>query len=366
MACKFFWNNLWKDYSITETSEHERFPAENTQHRDFNKAWRSNYGAGSGWGNFLIVDAENDRLDFEDFGTTIRVAAIVPGEYTAEELAAHIEAQMDATASADTFTVEYLESSNKFKITDDAGIFELLWNSGPNSGRSIATTIGFDDSADDIGVANYTADDLRIHSEERITIDFGAATNIYAVIIRGHNFSASATVKAEFSADNFATVASTTSFTVQDDILALEWDAAKNYQYARVWIRDRENSDLYVSMGVVFIGGHFQPTNTFLEESQYTPADPSVLNQSEDGQYSSIQLSHYRIKGYGFIMGSSDKSTLESVFVEVGTTRGLFFTEDTSSYLTTTNYVKLNSFQFQSLLHSTGVWRLDVEMEKLR
>ena len=79
MSIKFFYANLWDDYTITETSEHENFPAEYTQHRDFNKAWRSNYGAGSGWGNFKVEAGVNDKVDFEDNGSTTRVATLTPG-----------------------------------------------------------------------------------------------------------------------------------------------------------------------------------------------------------------------------------------------------------------------------------------------
>lgn len=298
---KFFYDNLIKIYTPTETSEHENFPVENLQHRDFNKAWRSRYGAGSGWGNFKIVAGVNDKADFKDFGGTVRVATLTPGEYNADEYIAHVATQMGATPTTDTFTGEYLESSNKFKITDDAGNFELLLNTGANKSTSWADTVGFDDSADKTGADNYTANNVRIHSEERIIVDLTTNTNIYGIEIRGHNFSASATVEAIFSDDAWATIAEHPDFTVQDNIMILEWDVPKDYRYAGIRIKDPENSDLYVKVGVLSISPQLQPIINFLSpEPDIDRIDPSVVFESGAGQESSLQQDSYDTWAYRF------------------------------------------------------------------
>ena len=363
---KFFHTNLFKTATITVTSEHVNFPKEKLQHRDFNKMWHSNHGAGSGWGNFLIVAAENDRLDFEDLGTTVRVAALTPGEYTADELAAHIETQMDATASTDTFTVEYLESSNKFKITDDAGIFELLWNSGANSGRSIATTIGFDDSADDTGADNYTADYVRIHSEERITGDLASIQDIYAMIIRGHNFQSAATVEAIFSADNWTTIAEAIAFTVQDNILVLEWDTPKQYRYAGYRIKDVDNPVFYVAAGVPYAGGQFQPETNFMGDGSIDRQDPSNVLPSENGQESSIQLDHFNVWAYSFhVKGLTEKGYFDALFNAMGNSKAFFYCEDPDLPLTTTKYVAVNSFGWSGR-RDVGLYTLSMQLREQR
>ena len=370
MACKFFYTNYWDNYTLTETSEHENFPAEYTQHRDFNKAWRSNYGAGSGWGNFNIVTGVNDKIDFEEVAANELTATLVQNEYTADELCTQIDTQLTAASGGGVvYTVTYSDTTNKFTLASDRGggkTFKLLWATGTNTATSVGDDIGFDVSADDNDAASHEADDLRIHSEERITIDFGAATNIYAVIIRGHNFSATATVEAIFSADAWTTIAEHPDFTVQDDIMVLEYNTPKNYQYVGIRIKDPENSDLYVKTGRPFFGSHFQPTRSFSEEASHVPLDPSVLLGSENGQLSSIQLDHSFTKTYGFIMESADKANFDTMFASRGTSKDLFITEDTSSYLTTTNYVQFNGWQYRSILHSSPVWRLDLEVEKLR
>ena len=371
MACRIYLNNLWDDYTVTGSSEHTNFPDDNTQHRDLNKCWRSNYGAGSDWGTFLIVTGANDKIDFEETVAAELTATLTAGERNADELCAEIKTRLDtAPGAASTYTVTYSDATNKFTIASNraggGGTFKMLWATGTNAATSVGTTAGFNVIMDKADAASHVADYVRIHTHECLTIDLGAAQNINAVIVRNHNITSGNVARVEFSTDNFTTVAESQAFTIQDNIMLYIWTTAKSYQYVRLWFEEPDHSDLYIKVGRVYIGGHFQPTRTFLEDSQYFPTDPSALNQSEDGQYSSIQLSHHWIKSYGFIMESADKSTFGSVFAEVGTSKGLFFCEDTGSYLTTTNYVKLNSFQFQSLLHSTDVWRLDVEMEKLR
>ena len=364
MACKFFYNNLWDDHTITETSEHENFLAENTQHRDFNKAWRSNYGAGSGWGNFLIILNDNDDIVFRETAIEAwRTATLDPGEYNADEVCAEIKDKMDAAGGGSVYTATYSDSTNKFTIASDGGgggLFQMN-----DTGNSALPTLGYTGTPY-AGALTYTADNLRIHSEERLVENLGAATNIYGIIIRGHNFSATATVDAIFSADAWTTIAEHPDFTVQDDIMILEYNTPKNYQYIGIRIKDPENSDLYVKTGRVFFGPHFQPMRSFLEESPYVPLDPSMLLASENGQFSSIQFDHYFTKAYSFIMGATDKSNFNTMFTSRGTSKDLFITEDTSSYLTTTDYVKFNGWQFRSILHSSSVWQLDLEVEKLR
>lgn len=364
---KFFYDNLWIQYDITATSEHENFPIENTQHRDFNKQWRSQYGAGSGWGNFTIESAVNDRIDFKDHGGTTRVASLTPGDYNADEYAAHIETQMEASGTGDTFTVVYLETTNQFKITDDAGTFELLLNSGVNKSRSFADTAGYDDSADKTGAASYTADEIRIHSEERNTIDLGAVTDIYAIIIRGHNFQSTATVEAIFSSDAWSTIAESVAFTVQDDILILEWDTPKEYRYVGYRIKDPDNSDLYVAVGVPFVGAHFQPTISFAAGGGIDRIDPSIVQSSEFGQESSIQIDHYDIPSYSFqVNKATEKAYFDAIFKAVGTSKPLFITEDPDSYLTTTKYVAINGWKWTATLRSIPLWLLSIDFREQR
>jgi len=109
---KFFYNNLIKTYTPTGTSQHENFPVENLQHRDFNKAWHSQHGAGSGWGNFKIVAGVNRAINFEETLGVELTATLTAGEYNADELCAEIKTQLEV-AGASTYTVTYYDSTNK-------------------------------------------------------------------------------------------------------------------------------------------------------------------------------------------------------------------------------------------------------------
>ena len=356
-SLKFFYDNLWNDETLVASSEHSNFPASNTQLRDFNNPWRSNYGAGSGWGTFTITANTNDRLDFIDSFVATLAAVLTPAAYTADTLAAHIKAQMDAV-SGDTWTVEYLESgasANKFKITSDdaggAGSVSLLWNTGANSARTIGSTIGYTLEGDSIGALTYTADDIRIHTTEYVIFTRTTTINVYGAIIRGHNFQAGATVKLVGSNDDFVTWHFSDTFTIQDDILILEYDTVKTYQDWGIYVYDVDNPAGYVEMGVVFLGAHFQPTKHFAYNRTITPEDPSLIKESEDGQVTSIQHSHFKTWQYQFL-GTNQKSSFDVMFDDRGFSKSLFICEDPDTPLTTTFYVMFRGWSWEHLFDS--------------
>jgi len=356
-SLKFFYDNLWNNETLSASSEHSNFPAANTQHRDFNKPWRSNYGAGSGWGAFTIIASTNDRLDFIDSHSVTLVASLTPGAYDADTLAAHIKTQMDAV-SADTWTVEYLETganANKFKITSDndggAGSVSLLWNTGVNAARSVDDTLGFTAEGDSAGALTYTADDIRIHTTEYVIFTRATTISIYGAIIRGHNFQAGATVKLVGSNDNFTTWHFSDTFTIQDDILILEYDTVKTYQDWGIYINDIDNPDGYVEMGVVFLGAHFQPAKHFAYNRIITQDDPSLVKESENGQVASIQRSHFQAWQYRF-QGTNQKANFNAMFDDRGFSKSLFICENPDTPLTTTFYVMFRNWSWEHLFDS--------------
>lgn len=363
----FCYDNYWDDYALTETTQHENFPSENTQHRDFNKAWRSQYGAGSGWGYFVVIDSgtyQNNKIDFEDNGTTTRTAILVAGVYDADTLKAHVETQMEATTT-DTFTVEYLESSNKFKITNDTGTFKLEWNTGTHKATSAAGLLGYDDSADDTGADNYTADYIRTHTYEYLKQDMGAQKNIYAVIIKGHNIQSSATRWFQVS-DNDVSY-DTYNFDHQADLLVLYWSTPKNKRYARPRFWDEDNPDLYLKMGRVYVGGQFAPTENFLHEGEIQRIDPSVVMESADGQESSLQQESFDTWTYTFrVKGSTQKGYFDTMFDVVGTSKALFIIEDSASPLTTTSYVRFTGWKWTPIRRDINLWYLSIGVKEQR
>ena len=361
---KFFYNNLFKTGTITATSEHVNFPKEKMQHRDFTKMWHSNHGAGSGWGYFYITPGVNDDIVFRETAVEAwRTATLDPGPYNVDGVCAEIKDKMDAAGGGSTYTATYSDNTNKFTIASNGGgggLFQMN-----DTGNTTLPTLGYTGTPY-TGALTYTADEIRIHSEERVACDFGGIEDIYSVIIRGHNFSSSAIVRVEFSDDNWVSWDESIPFTIQDDILVLEWDTPKTYQDCRIWIRDWENPDLYVAMGVPYMGGQFQPETNFMGDGSIDRQDPSNVLPSENGQESSIQLDHFDLLSYAFhVKGLTEKGYFDAFFDAMGNSKAFFYCEDPDLPLTTTKYVAINSFGWSGR-RDVGLYTLSMQLREQR
>jgi flagellar hook-associated protein 3 len=119
-------------------------------------------GAAVFWDDTLAVDDTNNRLDFSENGVDTLTAVIPDGEYSHTELAGIIEREMEnASAGAGGgvyYTVTYDEAAGSYAITraDPPGQLDLLWQSGPHAGVSIAPDLGFE--ADAAGAGGHTSD----------------------------------------------------------------------------------------------------------------------------------------------------------------------------------------------------------------
>lgn len=366
----FFHDNKWDDISdIVSRTESSNFVAENTQLRDFNEAWRSRFGAGSTWGVFNIT-AANNKLDFKDFSSVTRGATITIAEYTAPALAAEIETQLEAETT-DGFTVTYIESGadiNKFNIENDAGEFQLLWNSGANKSNSIADTIGFDDTYDDVNASDYTADYVRIHSYELLKGDLGSAMNILAFIIRGHNIQSGATKNIQAHAsDAWSSPTVSEAMTYGADIMGKIFSSVQSYRWWRALFQDADNSDGYIEVGRVFLGNGFQPTINFLSKSRVTKkVDPSIVKRSEAGQISTIQLDDYEVWQYNFrVIGSTQVGYFETMFDAVKKSLPLWICEDPDNFPAKTYYCQFVDWEWTPVYEVSDVYDLTIQVEEL-
>jgi hypothetical protein len=362
----FLWYNYWDLGTLTYSSQHSNFPAANTQRRWASETWRSRYGTNSGWGYFLIESSVNDRIDFEDSGTTTRVASLTPGAYDADTLAAHIETQMEAVTS-DLFTVSYSDSTNKFTITNNTGTFELLWNSGSNKSRSAADTLGYDDSADDTGAAGYTADNIRIHSEEWLKNDLGSAQSIQAFLFKKHNLSSTATAKIQgHTSDSWTSPDVDVSLSLTSDITIYYWSSAQNKQWWRYYVNDAENSDGYVEAGRLFLGGYFSPTVNMRKDYGKDYEDPSDLMYSDGGQLSVNRKTKYITMNMVFeYVTAADLATFEAMWDHLGKTREFFFTRDRDLASTTTQYMRIAHKNAQHIAQES-FYIISLVLEELR
>jgi len=364
----FLYEDFFKTATLTATSEATYFPKENVQNRDHKKRWRSNFGEGSGWGNFEIAASVNDRLDFKDSTSTVRAASLTPAVYTADTLFAHLKTQMEAVCS-DTFTWAYLESGsdkNKFKVTIGSGTFELLTNSGANKNRSVFPTIGYSDTADKTGASNYTADYVRIHTSEALKGNLGASKGIYGCIIRGLNIQTGGTLKAIFSSNNWSSIAETIALDKNTKYAIKLWGTAKNYQYAGALIEDIDNPAGFVDQGVVSFLSKFQPEINFLNETAIKPEDPSLIFENEEGTEDTQQLPRYRTKPYVFMVkGSTQKGYFEAMEEAVGTSKYLYIVEDPDSALATVKQVRILSWDWSCIKYSTVYWQLTLMVKEI-
>lgn len=107
----------------------------------------------------LTTTASNKFLDFTD--STVTAYEISVAEKTWKDpyqLGEAIESAMNATASGDTFTVSYSDTTLKYTIASDNATFAILWQTGTHGSGGldthIGTLLGFDDAADDSGQTN--------------------------------------------------------------------------------------------------------------------------------------------------------------------------------------------------------------------
>jgi hypothetical protein len=106
--------------------------------------------------NPVEITASTDTIDFDDGAA--RVATIAAGWYkTPQDLAIAVETAMNASPSADTFTVSYSNSTGRITIASSGATFELLFATGVSIAQSAGPKLGF--AATDLtGALTYTGD----------------------------------------------------------------------------------------------------------------------------------------------------------------------------------------------------------------
>lgn len=365
---KFFYDNKWDNISdITPRTEQTYFPAENTQHRDFNFPWESRHGAGTGWGWFSITSSTN-KLYFNDNGGTPRTATLTVATYSASTLCTQIKTQMEAVTS-DTFTVTYNESGTdtcKFNIKDDVGTFQLTVTLTTDA---IWDVIGYDVENNKTGADNYTSDYVRIHTSEELVGDLGSAESINAFLVKYHNIQSGATTNLiqGNTSDSWSSPAFSIAVTYGADIMGRIFSSSQSYQWWRHSVIDEDNPDYYIYEGRIFLGPSFEPTTNFINQPHgREKRDPSIINTSEGGQESSIQLTHYDVWTYIFrVKGSTQIGYFNTMFDTVGTSKPLFIAEDPDNFPSDCYYCRLTDWSWAAINQSIDYWELSITVKEL-
>ncbi|MGB0452718.1 MAG: FG-GAP repeat protein [Bacteriovoracaceae bacterium] len=111
-------------------------------------------------GNFATVTAAtNDQIAFQDTSATFLTATLGPGTYaTPQALCTEVANQMSLASDPhadDNFTCSYNVSSERFNISSDGALFNILWSSATTNAEQL---LGFSNAADDTGALTYTGD----------------------------------------------------------------------------------------------------------------------------------------------------------------------------------------------------------------
>jgi hypothetical protein len=105
------------------------------------------------------IDATNNAINFNE-GTGEIAAYIQTGSYSAEQLVDKIKTAMDsASLNARVYFVTFNRSTRKVSISCSSA-FDLLCDTGLQSGVAVWDLIGFATDSDKTGALTYTSDDV--------------------------------------------------------------------------------------------------------------------------------------------------------------------------------------------------------------
>lgn len=335
---RILWNNLLDSAIQTYSSQHPNFPASNAHKKHRTKMWRSRYGATSNWGYFLVEIGVNDALDFDEGGAELQ-ATLTAGAYSATTLCTEIKTRMDALGAL-TYTVTYSDVTNKFTIAA-TGNFTIRWNTGTNAATNCADLLGYDDSADDDGgSASFTADYIRIHSEEWLKWNLGSAQDILAFAVLNHNLSSTGTMKIQLNnADVWTAPAVSVTLSLNANIIVYFWSSTQSYQWVRYYINDVDNSELYTQVGRAYIGTYHEFEVNYRRDYTHEHIDPSDIMESEGGQITTNRKTIFQELDMVFeYMTAADLAELRTIFNSRGQHKEIFFCRDADSANSTTLY----------------------------
>jgi hypothetical protein len=327
------------------TSEQSAFPIENAYNRiRRSKVWRS--------AGFFEVTSSNNQIIFKDnsMGSN-KTATIATGNYSS--LTSFITAVYNAfdTQTSDTITVT--RENERFKFSSNGSYFDLLCS---NVSFTAISLLGLD-NVDRTGSLTYIADEIKIHSYERITWDLGFITNpnMFALIGKRNEaikISPNAVIKLQANqTNNFSAPTYEANLTYDSEVISVISNGGLASVPLRFWslyIED-QNPNGYIEVGSFFLGDYYNPQRGAVQipfASKYV--DLSTTELSEGGQsWSEIkeQSATYDIKWLGLY--KEDIEEFKTIFETYGTSRPFFCSLDTNEYISTDLNRKLIFCKFQ-------------------
>lgn len=355
------------------SSEQSAFPIINVYNKQRrSKLWRSN--------GYWEITSLNNQIVFEETNAVPLTATIAVDEYNSDTLFfAALKAALE-DVGASTYTVTRDVSTLKIKITSNGagggGILNLRWT---NVGSTAATILGFDTAFDSTGALTYTADVLRIHTNEWIKWDMGISTNPQAFCLIGPRntpirITPSATIKLQGNeTDNWTVPSYETTLTYGDSIISTFNDSGLHTEGLRYWralFTDASNPLGFVEVGSVFLGDYYKSTRGQPQFPFRTiEVDRSETIFSEGGQtFSEIREKTERFQVDYFGLTIAEKEALVDIFDEFGTSVPLFISYDPNGVFTSVanlmcRYVKFEAEPSIDLV-SPGNFRMSLQFRE--
>lgn len=307
---KFLATNLCTESatSITASSANVNFPSSNLKNPLRSKRWRSS-------GTF-VIDSTNNKINFKESGGGSELTAtITSGTYSVATLKTEIKTQMDAVGASD-YTITYSTSTGLWTIASNGAFFSLLNNTGTNQAAALfKVSLGFPNS-DKTGALTYTGSTIAIHTLESIVFDFQTAQDINSVVLLwpkedGIKLSSSAVVKIQANATNvWTSPAVNQTLTVDNDytVASHYFSSNQSYRYWRITIQDPTNPELYVELGLAWIGESLN----FNEAENGFKWGYEDLSKVSDNEFGHVYVDEYPIRrtlnfNYSFILYSTAK-----------------------------------------------------------
>ncbi len=295
--------------------------------------FRSKYWAPSG--NFTI-DATNNKIYIND--GTDKTATLTNGNYaTPVLLAAQIQTKLNSVSTNWTVTYEYDVYLAKFNFKIARTTSATLKLS--NQTNAIWDTIGFVTTADLVGTS-FLANEIRIHTNEFVTVDFGYSAQIGFIALVGlidERFTLSSDAVFRVRANNLNDFSSAP--------LDIECEVTKNgvyeflpddvspYRYWRIDIIDRMNTNgpYEFVFSNLFMGDYLTFTNKNIANGLAEKIiDTSKVSQSENGTRfyeKGKKYSEFNSAAFTYI-DKEQKEVLKDFFKEVGITDAFYVSFD--------------------------------------
>lgn len=266
--------------TLTGSSAATGFPVTNlegTVRRS--QVWRS--------AGYFNVTSSNNVIRFRDAsGGADKDATIAVAEYTTDaSFLAAVDAAMEAAGAAN-YTVTRGTTTKKLTFTSDlsggASAFELRCADAAFTARDL---LGFE-AVNTSGSGTYTADNVRIHTDEFVVLDLGTSFNPKAFALFGPRneplrISQTATVKLQGNATNVwtspayeATLGHTDFGMAVHSATGLHTTAVR---YWRLHISDKDNARGYVEVSSMFLGD----TLTITQGCPQFPLDINEIDLSK-------------------------------------------------------------------------------------